>query len=94
VEDIRFYDFLLKLNTYLNRMNLLADKFRNQEAKLAKDIAIIQTNIPPEAFSFFFAPLQKNFEDRVKLMTEFQEAGDVFKENLKEFYDLYKGIVQ
>jgi hypothetical protein len=94
MEDIKFYEFLLKLNTYLRRTNLLADKFSKQEKELGIKILNAKYKVSEDEFNAVFVPIAKIFEDRLKLMDEIRETNNGFEDSLKEYYEYFKGIVQ
>ena len=94
MENIKFYEFLLKLSTYLNRSNVLADKFANQEVEIGKHLLNMKRTLPKKVFDEIITPLANRFEDRVKIMVEIREANDGFESLLKEYYDYFKGEVQ
>lgn len=94
MNDVRFYEFLLQLNTYLRRSNILTDKFTVQEQELGKKIFEIKSKLPKDIFDSLFVPLAEVFERRVKLMEEIREANDGFEKTLKDYYEDFKGVVQ
>jgi hypothetical protein len=94
MEDIKFYEFLLKLNTYLRRTNILADKFSTQEKELGVQILNAKYKVSEDEFNAVFVPIAKIFEDRLELMNEIRETNNGFEDSLKEYYEYFKGIVQ
>jgi hypothetical protein len=94
MEDVKFYEFLLKITTYLNRQKLLSDKFMEQEAKLIGLVMGSQISVPPEFFNAVFAPMVDTLNARIETLKELREAGEEFQKQLQEFYNIYKGIIQ
>lgn len=94
MDDVRFYEFLLKLNTYLRKTNILADKFANQERELGIKILKAKHTVSQDVFDAVFVPIAQIFDERLKLMGEIREANDGFEDSLKEYYAYFKGIVQ
>jgi hypothetical protein len=94
MDEIKIYEFFLRLNTFLNRQNHLVDKMAKQEIELGKRIIIAKTLLPPEVFDSIFQPMLEILTNRVKTMNEMSEASDGLSENLTEIGNLYKGIVQ
>jgi hypothetical protein len=94
MKDVKVYEFLLKLNTYLRRTNLLTDKFAKQEIELGERILKAKHTVPQDVFDAVFVPIASLFEDRVKLMGEIREANDGFEDSLKEYYEYFRGILQ
>jgi len=94
MEDIKLYEFMLILNTYLNRMDILADRLIDEERKLGIKILEANAFIPQEVFNKIFNPMIEIFDKREQLFREMQEADNNFEKDLSELYSLYKGIVQ
>jgi hypothetical protein len=94
MDDLKIYDFFLKLNTFLNRQNHLVDKMAKQEIELGKRIIVAKTLLPPEVFNNIFQPMLEILENRVKTMDEMKEAGDGLTENLIEIGKIYRGTLQ
>lgn len=94
MEDIKVYEFFLKLNTYLNRQNHLTNKMMEQETELGKKILVAKTTLSLETFNSIFKPMVNVLENRVKTMNEMRENADEFNNNLQEFFGTFRGIVQ
>ena len=94
MNDVKFYEFLLKLTTYLKHTNVLADKFAVQEKEIGECILNIKHILPSDVFNEIFVPLAQKFEDRLVIMDEIREANDEFENLLREYYEYFKGIVQ
>ena len=94
MEDIRFYEFLLKLTTYLKHTNTLAEKFAFQEEELGKRILNVKHTISKDEFNTIFFPVASLFEERLKLMGEIREANNDFENMLREYYEYFRGTVQ
>lgn len=94
MEDIKFYEFILKLNTYLNRMNILAAKFMKQEQNLSMSVAKARLVLPNEIFDDIFQPLIDELENRVKLLEEMSESNDDFQKQLVELHKSIGGTIQ
>lgn len=94
IDEVRFYEFILKLNTYLNRMNVLAVKFMKQEQNLSNSVLKARINLPKEVFDDIFQPLIDELDNRVKLLQEMSESNDEFQKQLTELHEHFKGIVQ
>jgi hypothetical protein len=94
MEDIKVYEFFLKLNTYLNRQNHLTNKMMEQETELGRRIMVAKTMLSPEVFDSVFKPMVNVLENRVKTMNEMRENADEFNKNLQEFFGVFKGTVQ
>lgn len=94
MEDIKVYEFFLKLNTYLNRQNHLTNKMIDQEIKVGKGILLARDLLPAEVFDGVFRPLMETLETRVKTMNEMRETGQEFTKQMQEFFDYYKGTLQ
>ncbi len=94
MDDIKIYDFFLKLTTYLNRQNYLTNKMVNQEMELGKYILEAQRLLSPEVFNQVFRPMTQTLENRVNTMNEMRETANDFNNYLKEFFDMYKGVLQ
>lgn len=94
MEDIKVYEFFLKLNTYLNRQNHLTNKMMEQETELGRRIVVAKTMLSPEVFDTIFKPMVNVLENRVKTMNEMRENADEFNNNLQEFFGAFRGIVQ
>ena len=94
MNDVKFYDFVMQLNTYLRRTNILANKFGLQEMAIGKAIFNVKNKVPQEVFDELFNPLVELFNDRVKIMQEIGEANKDFEELLKQYYEYFKGNIQ
>ena len=92
--DMKTYDFMLQLQTYLRRTNILAEKFGQQEIAIGKSIFNIKNTLPKETFDELFAPLANLFNERVELMNQIREANNDFEELLKNYYEQYRGTLQ
>jgi len=94
MNDVKFYEFLLKLNTYLQRSNILADKFANQELELRGYLQAAQSNLPKKTFDAIFNPMVEMFTHRVAIMNEIVEANDEFEKMLHQYCEYFKGTIQ
>lgn len=94
MEDMVLYDFLLKINTYLNRMNIIASKFMAQEQKIAGSVVTARTSLPPEVFAAVFQPLLDELDNRIKLLDDMRESNDEFQKNLTELHNHFRGTIQ
>lgn len=91
---MKVYELFLKLTTYLNRQNYLTNKMIDQERELGGYIIKAQQISSPEVFNQIFRPMTQMLENRVKTMNEMRENANDFNDHLKEFFDVYKGVVQ
>lgn len=94
MEEIKIYELFLKLNTYLNRQNHLANKMLEQEQELGKRFVFAKTSLPPEVFISIFEPMIEILKTRINTMNEVKEASNGLAESVLEFGNLYKGTVQ
>lgn len=94
MEDTKFYEFLLRLTTYLNRTNILAEKFTIQEQEIGLSILAFKHAISTDIFDSLVIPIANKFEERLKLMGEIREANNEFEKTLHEYYAYFKGTVQ
>lgn len=94
MEDIKVYEFFLKLNTYLNRQNYLSGKMIDQEQELGNRILVAKTMLSPEVFNSIFQPMMDVLNNRVSTMNEMRESAQEFTKQMQEFFNYYKGIVQ
>lgn len=94
MDEVKFYEFLLKLNTYLRRSNVLADKFAEQEKEIGVKILDAKRAVSQDVFDAIFVPITDLFDKRLKLMDEIREANNGFEDSLQEYYEYYRGTVQ
>jgi hypothetical protein len=94
MEDLKIYEFFLKLNTYLNRQNHLTNKMIEQEKAIGSLIIIAKATLPTELFNQIFEPMLEVLDSRVKTMNEMKENADGFNKNIQGFFSIFKGIVQ
>lgn len=94
MDDVKFYEFILKLNTYLNRMNILASKFMQQEQNLSTSVMRARLALPNDIFDSIFQPLVGELENRVRLLEEMSESNDEFQKQLIELHKSVGGNIQ
>ena len=94
MDDIKIYDFILKLNTYLNRINGLANKLMGEEIKLQTSVLAARTILPNEIFVNIFEPMVEVLDKRMDILKQMQEADDELVKSMNDFYSSYQGNVQ
>jgi len=94
MNDVKFYDFMIRLNNYLSISNVLADNFSNQEIELQKHIQTAKAKLPKKIFDLIFNPMVKILLKRVELMGKIRKTNMDFEAYLQEFLNYYKGITQ
>jgi len=94
MEDIKLYDYLLKLNTFLQRQNNLASRMLEQEQKFLEKFMEARAALPPPIFHVIFDPIMEIVNKRIGIMEEMRESSQELIMHSQEFYDQYKGIVQ
>lgn len=94
MDDIKLYEFILKLNTYLNRVNGLANKLIREEQKLGGMLIAANAVIPTELFNQIFSPMIEIFDRKEQILKDIQESDNVLEDGLKDIFEQYKGIMQ
>jgi len=94
MENVKTYEFLLKLNTHLRRQDLLAKKLLTEEYKMTQKLMEAQATVPLEVFTRIVDPIVSSLESRARILEELQESSQNMMEHIKEFYGEYKGTVQ
>jgi hypothetical protein len=94
MDDIRLYDFVLKLNTYLNQINNLAEKLTGEEIKLQSSVLAARMILPNDLFVNIFEPMLPVLEKRMDILKQMQESDDELIKSITQFYSDIKGVTQ
>ena len=94
MDDIKIYEFFLKLNTFLNRQDHLANRMVKEEIEFSRIIEKAKGALSPEVYQSIFVPMLSVIDKRLQIMAEMIEAGEAMQNHIKEFYEAYKGTVQ
>lgn len=83
--DNKYFEFWLKMNTFLKRQNILTEKMYKQEGQIAVNLIAMKAMIPPDVFKHIIDPLIHLLEERKDLLLEMSESSNEFMEQMYSF---------
>lgn len=83
--DEKYLEFWFKLNTYLRRQKILAEKMHRQEELMTINVLAARAVVPPDVFRHIFDPMLHTLEERKNLMLEMSESSDEFIKQMTSF---------